>query len=284
MCCLFGLLDYNNCFTPKQRERILHVMAKECEVRGTDATGISYLSNHRMSVFKRAARGGFMRFHLPHDANIVMGHTRMTTQGNARHSYNNHPFAGSTASGAFSLAHNGVLWNDSQLRKQLSLPSTKIETDSYIAVQLLEQEDSISFRSLKNMAEAVEGQFTFTVLDHANNLYIVKGQNPMAIYHFAIGFYLYASTEEILQKILNQLGIAKFPHTAMEITDGQILRIDENGQRTFGSFEEKAYAYYNRYSFGYDNWWDRRRNHHSTPLTDLLTTANNLGYSIDDIV
>ncbi|MEG0542416.1 MAG: hypothetical protein RR528_08815, partial [Angelakisella sp.] len=76
MCCLFGLLDYNNCFTPKQRERILHVMAKECEVRGTDATGISYLSNHRMRVFKRAARGGFMRFHLPPDANIIMGHTR----------------------------------------------------------------------------------------------------------------------------------------------------------------------------------------------------------------
>ncbi|MEG0542415.1 MAG: hypothetical protein RR528_08810, partial [Angelakisella sp.] len=115
------------------------------------------------------------------------------------------------ASGAFSLAHNGVLWNDSQLRRQLSLPNTKIETDSYIAVQLLEQEDSIGFQSLKTMAEAVEGQFTFTVLDSKNSMYIIKGQNPMAIYHFAKGFYLYASTEEILQKIVNRLGIAKFP-------------------------------------------------------------------------
>ncbi len=189
MCCLFGLLDYNNCFTPKQRERILHVMAKECEARGTDATGISYLSGGRMRVFKRAIRGGAMHFHLPQGANIIMGHTRMTTQGSAIHCYNNHPFSGHTANGAFALAHNGVLWNDSQLRKQLSLPKTNIETDSYFAVQLLEQENIIDFKSLKKMAEMVEGQFTFTVLDHTNSLYIIKGQNPMALYHFAKGFW-----------------------------------------------------------------------------------------------
>ncbi|UQT46789.1 hypothetical protein M5E87_16235 [Flavonifractor plautii] len=37
------------------------------------------------------------------------------------------------------MAHNGVLHNDGYLRRSLSLPKTKIETDSYIAVQLIEQ-------------------------------------------------------------------------------------------------------------------------------------------------
>ena len=37
------------------------------------------------------------------------------------------------------LAHNGVLYNDKELRRKQHLPPTPIETDSYIAVQLLEQ-------------------------------------------------------------------------------------------------------------------------------------------------
>ena len=37
------------------------------------------------------------------------------------------------------LAHNGVLYNDRELRREQHLPTTPIETDSYIAVQLLEQ-------------------------------------------------------------------------------------------------------------------------------------------------
>ena len=37
------------------------------------------------------------------------------------------------------LAHNGVLYNDNELRRKQNLTPTPIETDSYIAVQLLEQ-------------------------------------------------------------------------------------------------------------------------------------------------
>ena len=33
-----------------------------------------------------------MRFKLPDDVLCVMGHTRMTTQGDEKHNYNNHPF------------------------------------------------------------------------------------------------------------------------------------------------------------------------------------------------
>ena len=36
-----------------------------------------------------------MRWRIPDDVNVVMGHTRLTTQGNAKHNYNNHPFYGS---------------------------------------------------------------------------------------------------------------------------------------------------------------------------------------------
>ena len=48
------------------------------------------------------------------------------------------------------------------------------------------------------MAEEVEGSFCFTVLDRKDNLYFVKGDNPLCLYHYPeLGLYLYASTEEI---------------------------------------------------------------------------------------
>lgn len=37
------------------------------------------------------------------------------------------------------LAHNGVLYNGREFRREQHLPPTPIETDSYITVQLLEQ-------------------------------------------------------------------------------------------------------------------------------------------------
>ena len=36
---------------------------------------------------------------------------------------------------------------------------TSVETDSYVAVQLLEKNKTLDFDSLKSMAEAVEGSF-----------------------------------------------------------------------------------------------------------------------------
>ena len=101
--------------------------------------------------------------------------------------------------GPFALAHNGVLWNDGWLRQVQELPKTQIETDSFVAVQLIEQKSALDFDSLQYMAEQVEGSFTFTVLDKEDNLYFVKGDSPMCICQFPkLGFILYASTEERL--------------------------------------------------------------------------------------
>ena len=63
-------------------------------------------------------------------------------------------------------------------------PKTRIETDSYIGVQLIEQKGTLDFSSLRYMAEQVEGSFTFTVLDAEDSLYIVKGDNPFCLYYF----------------------------------------------------------------------------------------------------
>lgn len=93
------------------------------------------------------------------------------------------------------FAHNGVLYNDVQLRKSENLPKTHIETDSYVAVQLLEKEETVHQDSLKHMAELVDGSFVFTVLDEEDSIYFVKGENPLTIFHYKkMRLYVYAST------------------------------------------------------------------------------------------
>ena len=208
MCCLFGIYDYGHSLTAAQKKRLVSSLAIASEGRGTDATGIAYNHNGHLTVYKRPYPAHLMRFRLPDDAACIMGHTRMTTQGDEKHNYNNHPFEG-TADIPFALAHNGVLYNDLTLRKNKNLPHTRIETDSYVAVQLLAQQGELSFRSIRSAVEPLRGTLTLSVLDSRDNLYIIKGNNPLTLYHFPrMSLYVYASTEQILKK--GQYSIERF--------------------------------------------------------------------------
>lgn len=226
MCSLFGIIDYGNVFSAKEKNQILRILSTECEARGTDATGIAYNCNGKMRIYKRPIAAHKMWYRVPDNAAVIMGHTRMTTQGNAKFNYNNHPFPGIVGNTNFALAHNGVLHNDFQLQYREKLPKTQIQTDSYVAVQLIEKERTLSFDSIRKMAEKTEGSFCYTILDDRNNLYIVKGDNPMAIFKFN-GFYLYASTEDILTKAVNKLGLKNY--SKVKIACGEILKINANG-------------------------------------------------------
>ena len=239
MCCLFGLIDYKQMLSVKQKNQMLSVLATACEARGTDATGIAYNSGGKLRIYKRPVPGHRMRFHLPQDASMVMGHTRMATQGSPKKSWNNHPFPGTVRGEAFALAHNGVLYNDRTLRRQLKLPDTKVETDSYIAVQMIEQKRTLNFSSPRNMAERVEGSFTFTVLGPRDDLFIVKGDNPMCLVQFpSLGIYLYASTKEILQKAVHQMHLPAKSFNRIDLDCGEILQISQDGTLARSTFDD----------------------------------------------
>lgn len=279
MCALFGLVDYGNKFSARQRAKIISVLSKECEVRGTDATGIAYNSNGKLYIYKRALPARKMRFRLPETANIIMGHTRMTTQGSEAFNYNNHPFFGTANGVNFALAHNGVLHNDTLLRKSEKLPETHIRTDSYVAVQLIEKEKSLDFASLKNMAEKVEGSFCFTVLNDRNELYFVKGDNPLVLYKFD-GFYLYASTEEILKNALQKLNLSKY--SRVNINCGDILKLDPYGAVEIGHFDFQD-DFYGRYYIGSDETYlEELAFVYGIKPEDILTLFD-LGYDMFDI-
>ncbi len=274
MCSVFGLIDYKQALTAKEKNRILNTLARECEVRGTDATGIAYHFGGRLQIFKRPLPAHKLRLHMPSGVNMIMGHTRMTTQGDAVRNQNNHPFAGSIAGKTFALAHNGILWNDKLLRQTERLTQTSVETDSYVAVQLIEQKNALGFQSLKEVAEKVEGSFVFTILDSEDSIWFVKGENPLCLFHYN-GFTLYASTQEILVKAVKRLRLGK-PQTVQQPEEGEILRIDKFGNQTSGSFIPRTscahwwrYSPYYGYTYGEDD----------TLHDELLSAAKAMGVS-----
>ena len=243
MCCLFGMIDCHGRFSARKKAHILSVLATECEERGTDATGIAYCTHDHLSIYKRPLEAHRLRFRVPEDSRVIIGHTRMTTQGKASRNRNNHPFSGKAGAQHFALAHNGILFNDQILRRTNHLPNTNIETDSYIAVQLIEQKKALDFSSLKYMAEQVEGTFTFTVLDQQENLYFVKGDNPICLYHYPrTGVYLYASTEAILARALDRLRLPLGSPQRIELDCGDLLKISVSGEQALASFDASHLA------------------------------------------
>lgn len=285
MCCLFGLLDYGSSLTAAQKNHILSVLSIACEVRGTDATGIAYNTDSGLQIYKRPLPAHHLHLHIPKDTKFVMGHTRMTTQGCEKHNHNNHPFSGCAGGVPFALAHNGVLHNDYGLRRQRKLPSTKIETDSYVAVQLIERSGELSFASLKQMAEAVEGTFTFTVTDNTDNLYIVKGNNPICLYHWPkLGLYIYASTEDILKRTLQGIRLKLGKPQEVSIESGEIVRVDRFGRITRSHFDTSHLFH----SHSYFGWPYRFPLWGSEPVYDsyvseLKSVARAFGYAPEDV-
>lgn len=177
---------------------------------------------------------------------------------------------------SFALAHNGVLWNDAELQRDL--PKTNIETDSYAAVQLLEKENALDCASLKSMAETVEGSFVFTVLDAENTVWVVKGDNPFCIYHYK-GFLLYTSTEDILRKAAKRLRLG-VPCGIQQPEEGDILKIDRSGNITTGSFIPHH---------TFQHWWRCAPYYGSfcleedTGTGDLVGAAKAMGVSPDEV-
>jgi len=259
MCALFGYLDYGKHVPWRILQKLLQALANASEVRGTHATGIAYNRDDCLSIFKRPKPAHRLHFRIPEGTAAVMGHTRLTTQGDQKFNQNNHPFRG-FAGTEFALAHNGIVYNDELLRSQLQLPDTQIETDSYIAVQLIESQHELNFDSLRYAAEKVRGYFTFTLLDRHNNLYFVKGESPLYLIHFpSLGLYIYSSTKEILTSAFRQMPV-RFPqHEVIAVTEGELLRISADGKITRSCYTvQDDYCIYNNRWYGlgssFYNW------------------------------
>lgn len=254
MCAIYGFLNCGNKVHHRVLLRLMRELSIAAECRGTDATGISYIKNGEIITFKKAKPAHKLHLYFPHGTKAVIGHNRMTTQGSEKKNYNNHPFHGKAVDHAFALAHNGVLYNDTEVKAQYRLPETPIETDSYAEVQMLEQYETLDSSTLKEVSEVLRGSFVFTVLRDDNTLFLVRSNNPITLYHYPeLGLYVYASTKEILDKALKLCYIKGYP-VSYRINEGDIIRIDPDGKNYLSKFEMKEDYRFDWRSLFRDSW------------------------------
>ena len=250
MCGLFGFVYYGKKGF-KGAENLLGELAWEAAVRGTDATGYAFVHKGKVQITKEPKSAYEMKYLLPKNVRTVMGHTRATTQGSAKFNYNNHPFKGKTQKSEFAFAHNGVLDNEFEIREEYGIKPNHIQTDSYVACQLMEKLGSFSLENLKTVGETVEGMFTFTYMDDRENLYIIKNDSPLTILHFpTLQLFVYASTDEIIFNALIRFKRTKealmdtvihneFTVENIPIKAGDILIITPNGDIIRGEFKPR---------------------------------------------
>ena len=261
MCAVFGFLDYKGKTSNAVLKKLIHTLSVAAEVRGTDATGIAYVRDGNMVTYKKPKPAHKVKLFFPKDTRAVIGHTRFTTQGSEKRNCNNHPFEGHCGKESFALAHNGVLYNDRELRREQHLPTTSIETDSYVAVQLLEQGQQLDTENIRRTAELVEGSFVFTILRNDNTLFLVKGNNPLTVYHFpALGLYVYASTKIILDNALKKVNL-NGKCCEDDVSEGEIVKISSSGNLHKSTFTMQDYIHtmFNPYNWNYLNyakWWE----------------------------
>ena len=213
------------------------------ENRGTDATGVATVENKKFKVVKSNDKATkFNWYDLDPNADFYLGHTRATTQGTEQDNYNNHPFV--AESNKFALAHNGVIYNDKKIASKFDLPQTKIKTDTYRAVQLIDKlagENKITPQAIKEACGELQGSFAFTILTEDNELFILRHSKPLYLVKDNENL-AYASTE----KMINKFNLAKIKDKPSQIEGDYIYHYNLDTMEFQGKteFEAKEYSYW----------------------------------------
>lgn len=159
---------------------------EKLEYRGYDSAGIAVKNDQGVHVFKEKGRIADLREVVDGDvlASIGIGHTRWATHG-VPSKENAHPHQ--SASGRFTLVHNGVIENYSLLQQEyLQDVVLKSETDTEIIVQLVERFVSEGLKveeAFRQTLTLLHGSYALALLDAENEdtIYVAKNKSPLLV-------------------------------------------------------------------------------------------------------
>lgn len=192
------------------------------EDRGYMASGFAYQAGSHMGYYKSATPGSMLSLKsLPKDARHVILHTRLATHGSVTDNRNNHPVM--SPSENIALVHNGVIYNHKEVR--LKIDGDLPDVDTSVIPAVIEQ---LGVESL----DVLDGDAAIAWFDRKqhNTLHLARYQHsPLVMCQIEDGSFIFASTEQLLWKVLIQLDLMPtWMETANEldyftIRDGVVL-------------------------------------------------------------
>lgn len=260
----------------------------EASTRGTDAAGIAFANpSGKMCGIKNPGtaselvKSASYKKLLAHNTpDIVIGHARAKTQGDANNNNNNHPLF--TPSG-LGLVHNGMISNDNTLFTKYSLPRIG-EVDSEIIIRLIDHyhrtEKNSTVNAIKKAAGELAGSMACAMIDSTvpDKLYLWRSGNPL---HLALdtqtNVIYFLSTDVLLKNAIEKhsyiYGLFEVEsnngrYIYMEVPNntGMVLHIGQKAATITETFtiERPAVSYYgNGYgyqagAFGDTEYWRRQ--------------------------
>jgi len=199
------------------------------EYRGYDSAGISFLTDHEITTYKKMGKVDVLR-KLINDkhlfSNIGIAHTRWATHGEPS-DLNAHPH--SDFSGNISLAHNGIIENYSTLKhKLLNLGYTfKSETDTEVLAVFI----GYIYEQVQNFEESVRlalsevaGTYGLAIIckDEPNKIIAARRGSPMVLGVGEDKFILASDTSAIIQ----------YTRQVVYLNDNEIVIVDKDKFRT----------------------------------------------------
>ncbi|MFS0562707.1 glutamine--fructose-6-phosphate transaminase (isomerizing) [Terribacillus sp. 179-K 1B1 HS] len=180
MCGIVGYIGQND-----TKEVLLNGLEK-LEYRGYDSAGIAIENEQGVNLFKVKGRIAALREKVDHSVSSTMGigHTRWATHG-APNEDNAHPHQ--SASGKFTIVHNGVIENYVDIRKEyLSGVTLKSDTDTEIVVQLVEkmyEETQDTAAAFRKAVSLLTGSYALAMIDadDKETIYVAKNKSPLLV-------------------------------------------------------------------------------------------------------
>ncbi|EON70945.1 glutamine--fructose-6-phosphate transaminase (isomerizing) [Lysinibacillus sphaericus] len=159
---------------------------EKLEYRGYDSAGIAVRNEEGVTIFKEKGRIADLREAVDEDvaAKIGIGHTRWATHG-VPNRLNAHPHQ--SASGRFTLVHNGVIENYHLLQKTyLKGIPMKSDTDTEVIVQLVElfvKDGLETAEAFRKTLSLLHGSYALALLDAetADTIFVAKNKSPLLV-------------------------------------------------------------------------------------------------------
>ena len=178
-----GIVGYNGNLDAKE---ILLKGLEKLEYRGYDSAGIAVHNEEGVTVFKEKGRIADLRKAVNEDvqAGIGIGHTRWATHG-VPNRQNAHPHQ--SATGRFTLVHNGVIENYHLLQKAyLKGIQMNSDTDTEVIVQLVDlfaKEGLSTLEAFRKTLSLLHGSYALALLDNEDQetIYVAKNKSPLLV-------------------------------------------------------------------------------------------------------
>lgn len=225
-----------------------NAMLTAIEDRGYMASGYAFQHDGMHGYHSAAVPGSTLSLKfMPRKTRTAIFHTRLATHGAVTDNRNNHPVT--SPDGNIALVHNGVIYNHNQVRAKVTGNLPPVDTSVIPAV--IEQHGTASLNLL-------DGDAAIAWLDKRDQgtLHLARYQHsPLCIAQLEDGSFVFASTEQLLWRVLIQLDLMPtWMHNPAEleyytIRDGIILSRDILPEPLY-SGSAYDYSYYRHQTSG----------------------------------